>query len=230
MAIGTMMVVFSVFNILPSLADASDISIASVIGLVNQSRAEAGVAALTENSVLDAVAKDKVEDMLINDYFAHTSPQGKDPWFWFAKDGYNYAYAGENLAINFKDAESEQTAFMNSPSHRKNILNANYTEVGVAVAEGKINGKQTTVVVQVFGSPLVAVVNQKTLEGEGKVLPAEIAKDFKATDSYGILSKESVTLGLALILLLEVAVIIGKKFKEEKEEIILQALIILDSQ
>ena len=90
--------------------------------------------------------------MIKNDYFAHTSPAGINPWFWYEKDGYDYKYAGENLAINFLKAEDQHKAWMASPTHRKNILNDKYQEIGVAVDAGKINGQMAIIAVQEFGA------------------------------------------------------------------------------
>ena len=90
--------------------------------------------------------------MIKNDYFAHTSPQGISPWYWYDKDNYDYKYAGENLAINFLKAEDQQKAWMDSPTHRKNIFNPNYQEIGVAVAAGEINNQTAIITVQEFGT------------------------------------------------------------------------------
>lgn len=142
-----------------SLAQASGIDAAEVVRLLNQNRQAKGLDALKENPVLDQAAKAKAADMLKNDYFAHTSPQGKTPWDWFKKAGYGYKYAGENLAVNYTNAEQQQEAWMKSPSHRANILNGHYTETGVAVVEGKIDGESSILTVQLFGTPLVAAVS-----------------------------------------------------------------------
>ncbi|MEK7598629.1 MAG: CAP domain-containing protein [Patescibacteria group bacterium] len=146
-------------------AIASSITAKTIIKLANESRSKEGLKALQENPKLSAAASAKAEDMLKNDYFAHNSPSGKTPWYWMDKIGYNYKYAGENLAMNFFSAEEEQIAWMKSESHRKNILNANYQEIGVGIAEGKIDGKTTTVAVQMFGSsPNFVPVSQKVPE------------------------------------------------------------------
>lgn len=138
-------------------AQASDITADNIIQLVNKERLSQGLTVLSENTVLDAAARDKAQDMIKNDYFAHTSPDGKSSWYWFEKNGYDYKFAGENLAINFTNAESQQDAWMKSATHRKNILNPSYKEIGVAVAKGKIDGTSTTLVVQLFGSQAVIV-------------------------------------------------------------------------
>lgn len=131
---------------------ASPITERSVLELLNQARVEKGLAPLEANNKLFQVASDKADDMLKNNYFAHTSPKGITPWVWFDKEGYNYKFAGENLAINFSSAEDQQKAWMESETHRKNILDTNYQEVGLAVKKGFINGKLATVTVQEFGT------------------------------------------------------------------------------
>ncbi len=132
---------------------AKEINLKNVVFLVNQSRLENGLNGLFINPTLNKVANDKAKDMIINNYFAHTSPKGLTPWYWFKKNNYNYSYAGENLAINYQTAEKQHQAWMNSPTHRKNILNPNYTEIGVATTSGYINNNPAFITVQVFGNP-----------------------------------------------------------------------------
>jgi hypothetical protein len=131
---------------------ASEINAENVIKYVNEARDKAGLPGLTVNEKLTEAAEAKVNDMVVHSYFAHTSPAGLTPWHWFELKGYDYKYAGENLAINFTTAEAQQSAWMKSPTHRKNILNANYKEIGVAVAAGEVNGTMGIIAVQEFGS------------------------------------------------------------------------------
>lgn len=133
----------------------------TVIALSNKARTERGQPALVENKELSAAAKAKANDMIKHDYFAHTSPAGKDPWYWIKQSGYAYKAAGENLAINFTDAKEQQSAWMKSQTHRDNILNTQYRETGVAVVEGKIKGKNALVTVQLFGTPLAVVADRR---------------------------------------------------------------------
>lgn len=121
--------------------------------LTNEDRNKASLSELTTNPVLEEVARLKAEDMAAHGYFAHNSPTGVTPWHWFAKAGYEYDYAGENLAINFSDSKDVVEAWMNSPTHRANILNNNYTEIGIATARGTYEGKEAVWVVQSFGKP-----------------------------------------------------------------------------
>jgi len=130
-----------------------DVSKAILIELLNKDRQAAGLAALTENAMLDNAALMKAQDMLSKDYFSHQSPTGVTPWYWFGQAGYNYKVAGENLAIGFLDSEEVNHAWLDSPSHRANLLNSNYKEVGIAILRGDFQGNETTVVVQLFGAP-----------------------------------------------------------------------------
>jgi hypothetical protein len=135
-------------------ARADGIATADVVKLLNQARADNGLKILLENIKLDQAAQFKADDMLKNDYFAHTSPSGVSPWYWFGKADYDYKFAGENLAVNFDNAESQQQAWMKSPTHRKNILNSNYQEVGVAVVKSKTKNESSILTVELFGTPL----------------------------------------------------------------------------
>lgn len=150
------LMLLSVFS--TSFAQASEITADMVIKLTNKAREKAGVAVLVKNELLEEAAERKARDMVENDYFAHVSPAGKSPWNWIQDAGYDYRFAGENLAINFTDAEKEQEAWMDSPSHRKNILNPDYKEIGVAVRRGVIDGQETIVTVQEFGGRMPEVV------------------------------------------------------------------------
>jgi len=136
------------------LGYAANISPAEVIRLTNVQRAANGLNALSENSILDSAALAKGNDMLAKGYWAHFAPDGTSPWSFFLKFGYKYKYAGENLARDFQDASSAVNAWMNSPSHKENILNPNYREIGIGVVEGSLAGADTTIIVQFFGAPL----------------------------------------------------------------------------
>lgn len=133
----------------------ADITESSLENFVNQTRQSIGLGVLLENEKLNQAAQLKAENMLQNNYFDHTSPSGVTPWSWFTKAGYNYKYAGENLAIGFFDSTEVFNAWLNSPSHKANIISPNYTDVGTAVVKG-FGQNDTIVVVQEFGSQLLA--------------------------------------------------------------------------
>jgi hypothetical protein len=120
----------------------------------NASRSSNNVAPLTISPLLQVAAQDKANDMVANNYFAHTSPAGVTPWDWFEKVDYNFIYAGENLAVNFSDSQDVTNAWMNSPEHRANILNTNFTQIGMATATGTYEGHPAVYVVELFGTPV----------------------------------------------------------------------------
>ena len=122
-----------------------------IIEETNRVRINNNLARLQPNSKLDLAASEKLKDMADKEYFAHNSPQGVSPWHWIDKSGYNYTYAGENLALGFFNAPSTVSAWMNSPTHRTNIINTNYSEIGVATGKVTINGATNILVVQMFG-------------------------------------------------------------------------------
>ena len=124
--------------------------------LTNDARAENDLPTLSQNPLLAEAARLKAEDMAREGYFAHTSPDGVTPWSWLAQVGYRYAAAGENLAVNFFDSEDVAEAWMNSPSHRANIVRSDFTEIGVGIAKGTYQGRNTIFVAQFFGKPLTA--------------------------------------------------------------------------
>lgn len=130
----------------------------SLVHLANDDREEQNLGELTVNPALVAAAQAKANDMAQKGYFAHTSPDGRSSWSWLKDAGYSFSHAGENLAVNFSDSVDVEKAWMNSPTHRANILNGNFTEVGIATAVGEYKGKKTVFVVQMFGTPAAASV------------------------------------------------------------------------
>ena len=142
------------------LGYAANISTDEVIQLTNQKRAENGVASLQYNPLLAQAALAKGNHMLQYDYWAHVAPDGTEPWKFFTDVGYKYRYAGENLARDFTNPQSAVDAWMASPSHRDNLLSSKYTEIGVAVVEGDLAGVDTTIIVQLFGAPLLDTTSQ----------------------------------------------------------------------
>ncbi len=129
---------------------------ADVIALTNSERSGNKLNGVTEDALLDKAAQAKANDMAANGYFSHTGPDGKTPWQWIAESGYQYQYAGENLAVRFIDSKDVVNAWMMSPTHRANIVKPVYTQIGVGVAEGMYDGQPATYVVQYFGTPKTA--------------------------------------------------------------------------
>ncbi|MSU73733.1 CAP domain-containing protein [Candidatus Kaiserbacteria bacterium] len=125
---------------------------AALTDLTNADRAAAGHARLTPDAHLTQAAQKKAEDMAAKGYFAHISPEGKSPWYWLDAVGYEYTYAGENLAINFTDSLDVEEGWMNSPAHHANIVKPEYTQIGIGTAQGIYEGKETTFVVELFAA------------------------------------------------------------------------------
>jgi ABC-type dipeptide/oligopeptide/nickel transport system permease component len=131
----------------------SNITITSLFNQTNVYRQENGVSKLNLNDKLDKAAYLKAQDMFAKQYWAHDSPEGVQPWSWFAQVGYNYDEAGENLAKNFSTTNGVMTAWIDSPTHKANIVKSSYKDVGFAVVSGILDKKPATLVVALYGSP-----------------------------------------------------------------------------
>lgn len=132
---------------------ASAITAQNIISLTNATREGLGLPALTVDGRLTNAAEAKARDMVVNQYFAHTSPAGISPWYWIKKFGYIYRYSGENLAVHYVEAEDVQGGWLASPTHRANIVNPRFVNIGVGVASGDFEGYPSIFVVQMFGQP-----------------------------------------------------------------------------
>lgn len=141
-------------------------SAGTLVSLTNSLRSQNGLGALSTSPELSSAAYAKAQDMFNYQYFAHTSPQGKTPWDFIRGAGYEYNYAGENLAIGYSDANELMGAWMASQTHRENILNSNFREIGLAVLSGEFEGTETTIVVQEFGSPQEQTLAQEVASEE----------------------------------------------------------------
>ena len=124
-----------------------------LIDLTNETRVAYGKTPLVRNQKLENAAQMKADDMAEYQYFAHNSPTGITPWYWVKKAGYDFLYAGENLAIDFIRSQDVEEAWMKSPTHRANILNSKFEEIGISTREGIFNGHNTIYVVQTFATP-----------------------------------------------------------------------------
>jgi len=144
------------------LGFATNISAAEIIRLTNVERSSAGLSSLSQNSSLNKGAALKAENMFEKDYWAHFAPDGTSPWYFFGLVGYSYSTAGENLARDFSTSSGVVAAWMASPGHKANILNSNFTEIGVGVVDGNLSGEETTLVVQFFGKSVAGVVSVKS--------------------------------------------------------------------
>jgi hypothetical protein len=135
------------------LGYASNISDGQILESINNERAKIGLKPLKLNSSLSQAARAKATHMFANDYWAHISPQGTTPWEFIKSTGYRYSVAGENLARDFDTTQPMIQAWMDSPTHKANIVHQRYEDTGLAVVNGSLDGIETTLVVQMFGAP-----------------------------------------------------------------------------
>ena len=189
--VGMVLLTFMVGNLWALMWQTSDWLVATVlpsvvVDLTNSERERSTVGGLVRSEQLDAAAQLKAEHMAAEGYFAHYSPSGVTPWHWFDQVGYVYAHAGENLAVHFTDSRALVQAWMDSPTHRDNIVNEKFTEIGVGTARGRYQGFETVFVVQLFGTPARRpapaavqreVVQESEVEEETIIVPTTTVAD-----------------------------------------------------
>jgi len=152
------------------LGRVSNISASDLVADTNTQREKSSLSDLKVNDELTAAAFAKAKDMFANNYWAHVSPSGVTPWKWVGDAGYNYDVAGENLAKNYPTAQATVDAWMASPTHRANIMNNKYQDVGLAVVEGILDGRDTTLIVAYYGAPVTAAVQGSSDTGQPAVV------------------------------------------------------------
>lgn len=172
------------------LGISANITTQDLLSLTNQKRQENGLAPLYLNEQLSHAAFEKAQNMFSNNYWAHNAPVGTTPWAFITDSGYEYIYAGENLARGFTASGEVVSAWMDSPGHRDNILSANYKDIGFAVVPGTLLGDETVLVVQMFGSAM-ASQHEKTVDTDQFTLrlpsPVQISPTIIPTSSAGSL-------------------------------------------
>ncbi len=144
------------------LAYATEMSSSGLLQATNAQRSQnGGIGALTLNTKLAAAAQAKANDMVARNYWSHNTPDGKEPWTFIDAAGYEYQKAGENLAYGFANSSETVTGWMNSKSHRDNLLDAAYKEVGFGFANGSnfVTTGEETIVVAMYGNPSGAVAS-----------------------------------------------------------------------
>lgn len=153
-----------------------------IIELTNGVRLKANIRLLKQNDLLDQVAFAKTQDMLAEQYFAHVSPSNKGLSDWLKRAGYEYSIAGENLAMGFAGAKEVMKGWMESETHFSNIIDPNFSDIGLSAVSGPYKGNDTTLVAQIFGAPAEeiryrAAINQKlptNTRQERKVLSGRV--------------------------------------------------------
>ncbi|QQR50306.1 CAP domain-containing protein [Candidatus Nomurabacteria bacterium] len=170
--------------ILTTTKQGAEVIASVLVDLTNIDRSLDNKPTLTIDPLLTKAANLKIDDMIAKNYFAHTSPQGVTPWYWFDVAGYRFRYAGENLAVNFANSGDIEHAWMNSISHRDNLLNENFTDIGIAVKEGMYQGAKSIFVVELFGKPLPA----KTLTTPSVLVDTTVKPSPSVTDEVAVAS------------------------------------------
>lgn len=142
-----------VFTILFPIASGNTraFGISDIVTGSNQAREQLNKKPLYSNAALSTAAQMKAEDMAKQKYFAHTAPDGTVAWDYYKKVGYSYAVAGENLAITNESSEKVIQGWLDSPTHRDNLLNPDYNDMGIGMAAfGDYQGHKNTFVIVAF--------------------------------------------------------------------------------
>lgn len=158
-----------------------------IIELTNAVRRNVGLSQLRENNSLDNAGLAKAQDMLLNQYFAHLNSQKQNMRYWLSQVGYDFAAAGENLAMGFADAESVVNGWSKSPTHYANLVDKNYSEIGVGAVSGPYQGFETTLVAQYFGLPAALPAEPKS-QPAAKVQPKPKAAAIDLNPARDVLS------------------------------------------
>ena len=172
--------------LLPKITFAAGITAEKIITLTNEERQTANLDQLSTNALLSQAAQNKARAIFTNQSFQHNFPEKKFS-SWIKEVGYDYSYVGENLALNFLTDEGVINAWLNSPTHKNNLLNKNFSEIGVAVIRDDWQGQPAILVVQIFGAPLkdYAANGQMTRRSEpGLVLGAFATAPEKTNEYY----------------------------------------------
>lgn len=187
------------------LGDENQVTITELLADTNAARAKESKQPLQLNSQLSHAAYLKAQDMLKHQYWAHTSPQGIGPWKWIGDVEYNYAYAGENLARNFKNSSMVVGAWMKSPTHRDNLLKSQYRDVGFATVDGVIQGKPVSLVVAMYAAPASDIFAAV----QGANFTAPVGSQLSVASKAGLSLQAMNPIALSSIVLLLLAAIVA---------------------
>jgi hypothetical protein len=195
------------------LGYASNIAPEEIVRLTNLERKSKGLPEVRLDTNLSAAAAQKAADMIARDYWAHISPQGIQPWYFVTNSGYAYKYAGENLARDFADPDSVVKAWMNSPTHRENLLSSRYQDIGIAVIDGSLGGRETTLVVQMFGTKLNSVGSILSVKAADEAGPSATRNWSPVINRFDLAKSLSIGLLLLFSAILVVDVVVISKHK-----------------
>lgn len=189
---------------------------AALLASTNDERTQNGLSSLKINARLNDAAAAKARDMLAQGYWDHTAPDGTEPWVWIDDSGYTYQQAGENLARNFSTAGAVVAAWMNSPTHRSNVLGDSYQDVGFAVLNGKLNDVPSTIIVAFYASPLEGSVAGATTERSVHSATADVPLTLAARIGIAIQSLTPAAITSLALLFIAVTVAVTAHFYRSK--------------
>lgn len=174
------------FNKGRTLAYSEGLTQKNLLQSTNQQRSNNKIDNLALNDKLSQAAQAKAEDMVARNYWSHKTPDGKEPWTFIDNTGYRYIQAGENLAYGFSNTESTLQGWMNSPSHKENLLNPDFTEAGFGFANSNNfqNNGPETVVVALYGRPTVLGVPASA--SSSNLVPSSSNEITKIQTMFGI--------------------------------------------
>ena len=196
------------------LGTQAQITTSGLLEATNQARADKHEQPLTINPDLMKAAHLKVQSMFAEQYWAHTSPTGVTPWHWFDVVGYNYDSAGENLARDFTTSSGTVSAWMASPTHRANILNDSYKDVGFATMDSVLDGVPTTLVVALYGSPENPMVQGASMTRDASDINEPMS--FMARMGVGLQSMTPAAVSSLVVLLLGMCVALAAHIYRKK--------------
>lgn len=165
------------------LAYATEMSVNGLLTSTNQQRSSNGAGNLSVNSKLASAAQAKANDMAARNYWSHNTPDGNPPWVFITKAGYSYDEAGENLAYGFKTSSETVQGWMNSPSHRENLLNKDFTEVGFGFTNASNYNQdgEETIIVAMYAKPYTVSAAQPTPPAPVAVAPPTVKQTTTTT-------------------------------------------------
>lgn len=149
------------------LAFATEMSASNLLDITNQKRANNDAQSLEISPQLTEAAQAKAEDMAQRNYWSHVTPDNEQPWVFIEATDYQYIKAGENLAYGFLTSEQTINGWMNSPTHRDNMLDQSFQEVGFGFvnAVDYQGSSAETIVVALYAQP-VPDANSRSASGE----------------------------------------------------------------
>lgn len=184
-----------------------------LLNYTNNARIQNGGNVLQLSGELSDAARRKAQNMFEKNYWAHFAPDGTSPWSFIKSSGYEYSYAGENLAKGFVSSQDVVNAWMGSPSHKENLLSSKYKDLGFAVAEGNLEGEETVLVIQMFGAPTGFVASETAPPQQVSVNKNSVDTSQKVSAEYStqnnpMINSYSFTKGISIAFLIFVIVVL----------------------